>query len=284
MKKRTKKHCSRCGELKDTKKNFYLAANDVINADHRLPICKECLASIVDFKNTNKFVQICRMIDRPFIKPEYDRCLTYDNQFGEYMRSLGMRQNRDKTYEDSEFGELREPVKNASELSKRDLSNMDEIEVTQDMIVKWGDGYSNFELRQLEGFYREMLDANDIKTPQHRSQLILFCKVNLEQNKALSEGRTNDFKNLNMQFNKILADSGFRPIDSKSGGESVGIRTFSQVWEEIERDGFIKPASIKENQDIVDSTIMYIENNTRRLLDMNTLSKPPEDTPKVDED
>lgn len=284
MKNKNKKYCSKCEELKKRDDDFYLACNDIVSSDHRLTICKECLIEIVDYKNTESFIQILRMIDRPFLKSEYDRCLTYDNPFGEYMKALGMRQNRLKSYEDSQFENLREPVKTANELNKREQFDASNIKITQDMIVKWGDGYSNFELQQLEQFYREMIDANDIRTPQHRSQLILFCKVNLEQNKALSEGRTGDFKNLNMQFNKILADSGFRPIDSKSGGESAGIRTFSQIWEEIERDGFIKPAPIKENQDIVDNTVMYIENNTRKLLNINVLSKPPTDTPKVDKE
>ena len=102
------------------------------------------------------------------------------------------------------------------------------------------------------------------------------------QNKALEEGYVNDFKNLNTQFNKLMETSGLRPIDRKSGGESVGIRTFSQIWEEIEKEGFIEPSSHQESQDIIDKTIMYMGNYTRKLVNMQSMSQPPEDTPKVD--
>ena len=58
-------------------------------------------------------------------------------------------------------------------------------------------------------------------------------------------------------------------------------RSFSQIFEKIEKEGYIKPAPVDVKQDIVDRTIQYLMNYTLRLLDKQVLPKPPADTPKI---
>lgn len=278
------KECSRCRQTKKTKENYYLASNDLINKDHRICICKLCLEEIVDFPNTELFIDILRQIDRPFLRAEYDASLAHKKPFGEYMRRLAMAQNRTLNYLDSSFEQtfLDKQPKSTKDLNKKiNPKDVVKFKVTPKMVLKWGGGYEEQDLFQLEQFYVDMDNGNSITTPQHKEQLKLLCKVNLEQNKALEEKRFGEFKTLNGQYNMILKDSGFRPIDTKAGGESVGIRTFSQIWEEIERDGFIEPYPYEEKQDIIDKTIMYMGNYTRKLLNMQSMSEPPDDTPQV---
>jgi hypothetical protein len=281
------KECSRCRKLKKSDGNFYLSSNDLINKDHRISICKLCLEEIVEFPDTESFIDILRQIDRPFLRSEYDASLAHKKPFGEYMRRLAMAQNRHKNYIQSEFEQtfLEKQPKSAKDLNKKvKVEDVVKFNITPDMLIRWGSGYSENDLFQLESFYRAMHDANDITTPQHIESLKLICKLNIEQNKALNDGRVNDFKNLNMQYNKVSETSGLRPIDKKSGGESAGLRTFSQIWEEVERDGFIEPYAYEEKQDIIDKTIMYMGNYTRKLMNMQSMSEPPQDTPKVDRD
>lgn len=278
------KECSRCRTNKKTTDNYYLAANDIIHKDHRIGICKACLDEIVVFKDTEKFVDILRMIDRPFIRSEYESSLTQKNPFPYYMTRIAMKQNRTLTYLDSSFEQtlIEKQPKSADDLNKKvKATDLVKFKITAETVIKWGSTYSEQDLFNLEQFFTSMKDANSITTPQHIEQLKLLCKVNLEQNKALEDKRFGEFKTLNQQYNNILRDSGFRPIDKKSGGESSGLRTFSQIWEEIERDGFIEPYPYEEKQDIIDRTIMYIGNYTRKLLNMQSMSEPPEDTPKM---
>lgn len=283
----THKVCSRCNKSKSTKENYYLAASDNIHSDSRLSICKPCLEEVSHYDNVERFVDILRQIDRPFIKSLYDTSFATKNPFGEYMKNIAMRQNRNKTYLDSEFeGTLEQlQVKTSDELDKKvKLEDKVKFKITSDVLVRWGSNYNETELYQLETFFHSMTTANSITTPQHKEQLKLLCKLNLEQNKALDENKINDFKNLNTQYNKILENSGFRPIDKQTGGESIGIRTFSQIWEEIEKDGFIEPYPYEEKQDIIDKTIMYMGNYTRKLLNMQSMAEPPDDTPQVEGD
>ena len=86
------------------------------------------------------------------------------------------------------------------------------------------------------------------------------------------------------EYQKLLQSSGLRPIDKLGEQKPWDERSFSQIFEEIEKDGFIKPAPIKENQDIVDKTIQYIMNYTLKLLNQQILTEPPIDTPKIDGD
>lgn len=280
------KVCSKCIQKKVVT-DYYLASNEKVNLDGRVSICKVCLSELIDMEKAETLVEAMRMIDRPFLRKTYDDSKTHNNPFGEYMRMLATRQNRTLNYLDSEFeGEFEDMIALDSSSLKKSYKAEDVIKfkVTPAMILRWGDGYSEPEIFQLEQFYVDMEGANSVTTPQHREQLKLLCKLNLEQNKSLGLGKVNDFKNLNTQYNKILENSGFRPIDKLAAGESAGIRTFSQVFEEIEKDGFIPKHNVEVTQDIVDKTIMYVGNYTKRLLNAQVMSSPPDDTPKVDEE
>jgi len=264
-----KKICLKCLKPKDPERDFYQSFSKW-HTDGRVPFCKACLKENLDENNINSVREILRVLDRPYFHEMWEKAKESQmDTLGKYLKDLALN-FKEETYDDSDF------------INKNIKIYEEQIQQSDDeLTLKWGTGYTKLELQQLEKFYDDMIRANDISTPQHKAQLELLCKVYLEQNKALAEKRFNDFKNLNSQYNQILRDSGFRPIDRQGGGESVGIRTFSQIWEEIERDGFIKPAPIEENQDIVDKTIMYMANYTRKLLNMKSLDSPPDDTPKV---
>lgn len=235
--------------------------------------------------DVDSLINTMRMVDRPFHKKTYDDALPKSNPFGYYMRMLGSPQLKNKTYLESEFeGHFEEMIaKSSKELNKKkNVEDVIKFKIDADAILRWGSGYDERELYQLETFYDDMITANVVTTPQHKEYLKLICKLNLEQNKALSAGEVTAFKNLNTQYNTMIKDSGFRPIDKKSSDESIGIRTFSQIFEEVEKDGFVKPYPYQEDQDIVDKTIMYLGNYTRKLVNMQSMSEPPEDTPKID--
>lgn len=267
--KNNKKKCLKCLQEKNIERDFYKSFSKW-HGDGRVPYCKLCLKENLIEDDINSVREILRILDKPYFHEMWQKAKeSKDDTLGKYLKDLALN-FKEETYDNSDF--INKNIKIYEEQQQQ---------INDDLTLKWGAGYTKLELQQLEKFYNDMIRANDISTPQHKAQLELLCKVYLEQNKALAEKRVNDFKSLNSQYNQILRDSGFRPIDRQGGGESVGIRTFSQIWEEIERDGFIKPVPIEENQDIVDKTIMYMANYTRKLLNIQSLDSPPDDTPKV---
>ena len=123
--------------------------------------------------------------------------------------------------------------------------------------------------------------AHNIVTPQHIKALIMMCKMQLKMDIFLENDDMASFEKLHRQYQALLQSSGLRPIDKVGGDEATGMRSFSAIFEEVEKDGFIEPIPIKAKQDIVDKTIMYIMNYTLRLLNQTILIEPPIDTPKV---
>ncbi|ARF70763.1 hypothetical protein B7C51_25160 (plasmid) [Paenibacillus larvae subsp. pulvifaciens] len=284
--KSTTKTCINCKKEKVAKLNYY-ESNSKMFLDGKVPICKLCIKKLVDENDIKSVQNMLRQIDKPFIEQVWINATKSKNEtFGMYLRQINsLPQYRYLTYDDSDGGD------NINNLSNNSLdiyqvynSNEDVYEKPDKNIVKkWGTGYSNKEYYDLEQVWNDMITSNDISTPQHRNQLELYCKLKVLVNRALENNDTKTFATLNKEFSEIQKNSGFRGIDRKSSSESAGIRNFSTIYSEVEKDGFIKPPSLDVPQDVVDETILFMQNYTRNLLDLGKLSRPDGNTPKVDD-
>jgi hypothetical protein len=273
-----KKNCVKCKKSLPENK-FYKCDNSPLYPDGRFHICSSCLGELME--NEENGYEIALMALHAMNKPMIAETWNNSPNARDYFRQINsLSQYRGLTWENSDDRILESSSSKGEDILDNSYKNTRKDE----LIVKWGSKYDDIDLAQLEKFYDDMMNANDISTPQHKTQLKLLCKLEVEQNKALEEGHTKDFKDLNTQYNKLLENSGFRPIDRQDAGESVGIRTFSQIWEEVERDGFIKPVEIEESQDIIDKTIQYMSDYVHKLMNLNSLSSAPPDTPKMNED
>ena len=285
-------YCVGCGTL-HPKGNFYVSYN-LIHKNGRLPFCKDFIKGKVytDINDVNveKFKNILRQLDIPFLQDIFDSAInTGGDIVGQYFRQFNsLPQNRGLTWINSVFDE---EAKEKYEVSNDDNNNkinmkdnIDDFNVTPDMVHRWGDSHTKTEVRDLEKFYRDMHMTHTIVTPQHEKALIFICKLQLKLDQCLENDDMAGFAKINGEYQKLLTSSGLRPIDKIGGAEASGIRSFSQIFEEIEKDGFIKPIPIKENQDIVDKTIQYILNYTLKLINKETLISPPIDTPSVEDD
>jgi hypothetical protein len=258
---------------------FY-ATESPLFPDGKSPICKECIQEQIEVEGLEAVQRILRQIDRPFNVSEWNKAVTSGKEpFGWYLRSINsLPQYKGRGYSDS-VGGSEKPFVNYEDMEESELYGTPSLDVKR----KWGLGYSNKEYYELENLWTEMMDKNDIQTPQHKKDLSLYCKLTVLVDRALENNNTTDFEKLNRQLTEVKKNSGFRPIDKKSGSESAGIRNFSTIFAEIESEGFIEPYPIEFNQDIVDRTIMYLGNYTRKLLQMEQMIVPPDDTPQVDE-
>ncbi len=262
--------------------NFY-ASKSAMFTDGRVPICKKCILNSINVADVDSVKKVLRQIDKPFIAIEWQKCLESGKEpFGWYLRQISsLPQYKDLGYESSIDGEIDSysyKVQNDIELSEDEIYDKPTIEVVR----KWGTNYSNKEYYELESTWNEMTSANDISTPQHRKQLIYYCKIAVLLDRAIDSGDPGTIEKINKQFLEIQKNSGFRPIDKKAGSESTGIRSFGVIFEEVERDGFIEPWDINVSQDIVDKTIIYMSNYTRKLLNMDSLyNLDGEDSPQV---
>lgn len=276
------KKCLSCGKKRKIN-NFYTSYNSM-HSDGRLPYCKKCIKKLSTDANGDvvleDFKEVLRQVDRPFLHELYNISVEdHMNTVGCYFKNIAMRQYRTYTWENSIFE--KEDIDNIT----NDIANeiKTSFKVTKEMIHRWGSRYTTEQIRDLEQFYNDMKMTHSIVTPQHDKALILLSKMQLKLDLFLEDDNMTDFQKLHSQYQTLLQSSGLRPIDKVGGDEATGMRSFSHIYEEVEKDGFIKPAPIKENQDIIDRTIQYIMNYTLKLLNQQALVEPPADTPKMDD-
>lgn len=287
-----KKTCSKCSRNIGLLQ-FY-NTNSPIFSDGKIPFCKKCLKEMMDAENVDSVKAVLRQIDKPFLIEVWKKSQSSKNDtIGEYFRQVNsLHQYRELTWDnsihyDDDSSKVESLIKNdKSDLpaSIEDIAEIEtehgEIKVTKELKSKWGD-YSNRDVLEMEKMYKDMERANDISTPQHKRQLYFYCKLNVLMDKSLEEGDFGGYEKLARQFDNLTKSSGFRPIDRQSGSEASGVRTFSQIYEEVEKDGYIDPYPIETRQDIIDRSLQYILNYQLKLLNQEQLSSPPPDTPKL---
>ena len=264
---------------------FYMSYNKVLHADGRIPYCKDCLIKMVDVDNIESVKDVLRKIDRPFLSAIWrsSSATSQKNAFGTYIKNLQMPQYRNLTWKDSGTSESVAEIQADDDVPKATTK----FKVTPEIAARWGSKHSKEELMQLEIFYHAMMDANRIETPQDINYLKKLAVISLKMDKELEDGNYDQVKKLGDLFSKYMADSQFRAMDKSDATKSGGLRTFSQAYEEIEKDGFIPPwehyrKAKGVTQDIVDKTIMYILNYTHKLNQVTQLTFPPVDTPKLE--
>lgn len=292
-------NCKRKGLSLDV--NFYVAESKMFK-DGRIPICKKCIKAMVDPSKVSTVRDFLRQVDKPFIEEVWDKI--YDptqpqkDCIGLYLRQINsLHQYKGFTYDSSTS------MKNVNKVSGNllDVEDEDEIinyqeedtytdkgemiKVTPDIIRKWGSGYTNRQYIELEQTWTDMCKHNKIETSQHKTELKFYCKLVVKRDMALENDQFDDFSKLSQRFNDLVKNAGFRPIDKVSGTDEAGMRSFSHITEEIEKDGFIEPVPYDGvKQDIVDKTIMYLINYQLKLHNTQILITPPSDTPKIEEE
>jgi hypothetical protein len=276
--------CASCGTLKE-EKEFYTSYNP-IHTTNRLPYCKICLKNMITDLNgeidVEKLKNVLKLIDRPYIHSLWLSSIKDDkDSLGVYMKNLALNYKKD-TWDNSKFSS----EDNQIEVNKN-LTN--DIYITSEIIARWGNHPNKNDYQKLEQFYWDMKNRNKIETPQEEVYLKKLALISVKMDSELEQGNYDEAKKLGDLFSKYMADSQFRAIDKTEADKTGGIKNFGQIWEWAESDDFIPPweyyRKLKNiKQDLVDKTIMHIENFTLKLNKIETMVEPPSDTPKISDD
>jgi len=293
QKKVSQMTCAACGEVQ--KISSYYVSYNIVHQTGRIPYCKDCLKKMISDESGNvtldKLQSTLQLIDRPFIFDLWKIALDDKmDTFGCYMKNLCLMQNRKLTWKNSVFKpQLNNELNYSSTDKNMNPTNSPHFDVTNEMVLKWGTKYEPEEYYELENFYNDMMRTNTIETTQDMIYLKKLAIISLKMDNELEEGNYDEAKKLGDLFSKYMADSKFRAMDKTDADRTGGIRNFSTIYAEVESDGFIPPweyyRKIKGiTQDIVDKTIMHIENFTLKLNKVEKMIIPPLNTPKLEED
>lgn len=259
---------------------FYTSSS--IMFDGYVPLCKRCIKEMVNENDIDSVKSVFQKIDKPFIAKVWKSAEDGEGStLGNYFRMINsLHQYKEWGWTDSDFeGE------NSTQMYKQKFDNLEDIEeletengtiyLNKEIALKYGSGFTNIEFLNMEKFYREMDNTHDISQPQTKKQLVLLCKLQVYMDRALESDDDTAFKNYNDRYEKILQSSGFRPIDKKDSIEKAGMRSFSSIWEEVERKGHVKPKPISERMDLVDVSMREFINYDRVIDGQPRLDATP---------
>ena len=268
--------------------NFYMSNSDLYKGIGVLPVCKDCLKVLYEEYNKKyrderlALYKFCERVDIPYYEAAYIGAKNKAVKVGWLLHQAYFTQIN--SFKDANgYGDC---FDNGEELNNISDENISNGIVDGQIIIRWGSNWRDEDYYKLEEFYHSMKRANKIETPQEEDYLKKLARLSIKIDEAIENGDSGKAKQMGDLYSKYMTDSKFRAMDMTDADKSGGIRTFGQIYSEVEKDDFIPPwtkyMKIKGlTQDIVDKTIMHIENFTLRFGKAERMSEPPNDTPKA---
>ena len=278
-----KKKCQgKCGKERPYK--LFFKVDSPLFPDGMINICRDCVREQVDVEDIEDVIGFLRQIDKPFVEKIWNEAVSSGKHpLGEYIRKINsLQQLKGKTFEDSDGMQgIGKSVDLQSTKSPDSIMTVKgAIEYSDDLVDKWGIGYKKHEYLLMEKFYLNMKETHEINTELHIDQLKQLSYLTVDRDRLRQAGDWTNYNKLSDTMEKITKSAGFRPVDRQGLDDATGIRSFSQIFEEVEKRGFRKPPAVEFEEDIVDAMIISLANYYNRLVGRQILSELPEEIKK----
>ena len=277
-----KKKCSDCQEQKA--ETFFFKADSPLFPDGRINICRDCVRKSVDVNDIEEVIGFFRQIDKPFYQDEWNNAMeTADKKhpIGAYLGKVSsLNQYKGKRFINSDG-----VIDGAGKVDLSSINPPDSIEshdgkiieYSDDLVTKWGIGYSKLEYLQMEKFFQDMKSTHEIYTPTHIDMLTQLSHLSVDRNRLRQERDWANYNKISKTYEDMMKSAGFRPIDRQGTDDATGMRSFSQIFEEVEKKGWRKPPPPVFDEDIVDAMIVALANYYHRLVGKQILAEIPEE-------
>ncbi|MGL6081369.1 MAG: hypothetical protein ACRC4N_02530 [Gammaproteobacteria bacterium] len=277
-----KKLCLTCKRAR-ADRFFFKVDNATLFPDGRMNTCSDCVKESVDINDVDSVISFLRQIDKPYVATYWDEALESEKSpLGEYIRKINsLGQMKGKSFKDSDGFEGNGNVDTITpDLETIEITNIkgEKIEFSDSYFSKWGTKFKQHEYLKLEKFYQNMTLTHDIHSEIHKDLLVQLAKLSLVRDKFLDAEEMADYDKANKAYESIMKSAGFRPIDRQGVDDATGIRSFSQIWEEVEKKGYREPPVAVFERDVVDRMILSLENYYNRLVGKQLLASLPEET------
>lgn len=312
-KQKGEKVCNFCHKKKKLT-DFYISKSPLFSVDGRVPVCKDCVIneSLNEDGTINdiELNKILKKIDRPYYKDliesaisgfknehsyvEDDKVQYYGKEILQrYFRLIAMRQDRDKSYEDSEKDNFIHPTSNTPKSTKEriakkyaDITDIDDdgnvipkkekkhksdigdFEITDEIVELFGDGYSKSEYKKMYEKYEKLKLNYTLQTNLHQEALATYVRFKVKEETATAEGNVDEAKKWydaaqNAAANGKLTPKALSAADLQKGMNSVSelIKAVEQATDVIK----ILPQFKYRPNDSPDFTIMCYVNYEREL-------------------
>ena len=252
--------------------------------DGMINICSDCVRKEVDIDNIDSVISFLRQIDKPFVQKQWETAVASGRYpLGEYIRKVNsLKQVSNDNFNDSDGMNGKATGANKVDLSSAVVDHVfnekgEVIVYSEELVNKWGTGYTQEEYLTMEKFYQDMRITHDITSPVHIQKLKNLAYDNVLLKRLREKEDVPNYTKLAQAIDKTEQSAGFRPIDRKGIDDATGIRSFAQVWEEVEKNGFRLPPVEMVERDVYDGMIISLGNYYHRLVGKKILSEIPEE-------
>ena len=315
-KQKGEKVCNFCHEKKKLT-DFYISKSPLFSVDERVPICKDCVisASLNEDGTINdiELNKILKKIDRPYYKDliesaisgfknehsyvEDDKVQYYGKEILQrYFRLIAMRQDRDKSYEDSEKDNFIHPTSNTPKSTKEriaqkyaDITDIDEkgnvvdkdnkkiksdigdFEITDEIVELFGEGYTRAEYKKMVKKYNDMTKTYVVQTNLHKEALLTYVRFKVKEEIATARGDVAEAQKWYQAAQDAAEKAKLTPRQLSKEDLQGGIVNFSDIFAAVEgAKEWIKifPEFKYQPKDAADFIIWCYINYERRLNNM----------------
>ena len=295
-KQKGKKKCTRCHEEKRLT-DFYSSNSPLFSVDKRVPLCKKCIQELclnddgeIDEIELNKTL---RIIDKPYYKDSlassYQQFLrehSYieeedvrkygDKVLGLYFKNIMLRQDKDKSYEDSEkegfihhnsntsLSEKEKIIQKYSDIQEQKNSTTSSIsqpkKIEEDLVYSefWMGEYTQKDIDLLDKYYAGLNRDYKIVTENHRDYAKKIAKASLMMDKAYEDmlkgvtGADKMYSSAKDIFDSLSKSAKFS--EDKRSINDVGISSFSKITSIVENHNWI-PQHVPKEKDMYDEML-----------------------------
>ena len=294
-KQKGKKKCTRCHEEKRLT-DFYSSNSPLFSVDKRVPLCKKCIQELclnddgeIDEIELNKTL---RIIDKPYYKDSlassYQQFLrehSYieeedvrkygDKVLGLYFKNIMLRQDKDKSYEDSEkegfihhnsntsLSEKEKIIQKYSDIQeqKNSTSSTSQPKKVEEELVYsefWMGEYTQKDIDLLDKYYAGLNRDYKIVTENHRDYAKKIAKASLMMDKAYEDmlkgvtGADKMYSSAKDIFDSLSKSAKFS--EDKRSINDVGISSFSKITSIVENHNWI-PQHVPKEKDMYDEML-----------------------------
>lgn len=314
-----KKKCPICGKEKSIASGFYKSSSPLYAEDGCVPICISCVKKGVLNEdgtiNQTKFRRMLQRLDKPLywdtLESSYAQ-FRREHSFlsedevarngkdivGFYFKNIMMRQNRGKSYGDSEKDGFIHQASNTSVESKKQIARKYSIgieeeeaenqasrrtsvsaaksakpivkDISEPLIYseKWRGKYTESDIKSLDAYYDGLERDYKIITENHRDYARKIAKASLQMDKAFDEmmsgvdGADKKYENATKIFDTLSKSAKFS--ESTRSVNDVGISSFSKVAAMVEAHNWI-PEHKPLKKDTIDELIDYLSTITKSI-------------------
>lgn len=253
--------------------NFYKSVSPMFPLG-KIPICKKCLAEMIDYDDINSVYTVLQSIDLPFFKNRWDETCKNNpsNVFGNYLRlaNSGINEFGGARWKDSIF----EPSNINNEDNKMSTKRRNKFEIedmtTEQLEDKFGVGYTDEEYYCFEKKWRKLADSYGQKTSLHIESLTTYIRFRVKEELATAKGDVAEATKWGQLAEKAQQSGKLNVSQLSKSDISGGVDLLPQLFEAVEDKVGIIPIlpKLKEQPyDDADLIIWSIIEYMQRLED-----------------